>query len=108
MKTDKTEGRRRRFNSLKVIICLGVLACIVFFLWSTVLRVEMELGMAPGSDAGLTAVVVGFVVLFLGGVFYGLWMLLIEHYIAFSLVRQLVTGINDAAEKGFDENTYAV
>ncbi|MEW6172830.1 MAG: hypothetical protein AB1510_07135 [Bacillota bacterium] len=108
MKAEKTEGRRRRFNLLKVITFLGVMVSIVFFLWSTVLRVETELGMAPGNDAGLTAVVVGFVVLFLGGAFYGLWMLLIEHYIAFSLVRQLVTGINDAAEKGFDENTYAV
>ncbi|MCL6559844.1 MAG: hypothetical protein K6U74_13825, partial [Firmicutes bacterium] len=85
----KERRKKKRVNLLKILTFTGVFVCIALFLRATILRVEAEAGISLG---GLSTVTLGFAMLFVGGVFYGLWMLFIEHYIAVSLMCQLVEG----------------
>jgi len=98
-------SNRMRFKPLKTTVLFGVLICIVLFLRASVLRVEVETRVPSGSFPVTTF---GFIVLFVGGVFYGLWMLVIEHYIAASMIRQLLARVGKATQEGFDERNYAL
>lgn len=103
--TTKERQKRKRLNLLKMLTFIGVFVCIALFLRATILRVEAEAGISLG---GLPTVTLGFAMLFAGGMFYGLWMLFIEYYIAVSLMRQLVEELGSIKENGFDEHRFAV
>lgn len=110
MKTAEQKNHRRRVNLLKLLAFSVVGLSITLFFRATMLRVEKEVGMA--GVASFPALVLGFLVLFLGGVCYGLWILLLEHYIAFSLTREWLVGIlKESAgfgDKIRDKHKYAV
>ncbi|WP_115791932.1 hypothetical protein [Ammonifex thiophilus] len=78
-------GKSTKGKKVMVVALLVLMALL--FLRSTILRVEEVVAPSPGSS-GLPAVTLGFLVLFLAGVCYGLWVLLVEHYLAFSLARE--------------------
>lgn len=93
METEHANQERRRLKPLKILVLLAVVGAIVLFLRATVLRVEMQMVTSSDGGLGVSAVAVGFLVLFLSGICYGLWVLLVEHYIAFSLTRDWVVDI---------------
>ncbi|MGO0123266.1 hypothetical protein [Desulfothermobacter acidiphilus] len=71
----------------KFIVVALLIGLAAWFIHSSILRVREALDIAPGVP-GLSAVTLGFLVLFLAGVGYGLWVLMVEHYLAFSLARE--------------------
>ncbi|MEW6446865.1 MAG: hypothetical protein AB1426_02045 [Bacillota bacterium] len=85
--------KRWRLKPLKILALLPVIGAIVLFLRATVLRVETQMGASSAGGLAVSAVAVGFLALFLSGICYGLWVLLVEHYIAFSLTRDWVVDI---------------
>lgn len=93
METEREYQRRGRSKHLRILVILAVIGAIVLFLRATVLRVETQIGSSSTGGLEISAVAVGFLVLFLSGICYGLWVLLLEHYIAFSLTRDWVVGI---------------
>lgn len=78
-------GRLAKGKKMIAVVLLAIMGLL--FLRSTILRVEEAIAASPGSS-GLPAVTLGFLILFLAGACYGLWVLLVEHYLAFSLARE--------------------
>lgn len=96
----------RRLNWFKVGMLLAVLCVIFLFLRAAIHRVISELDVV-GTGEGITTVTLGFLVLFLAGVGYGLWVLLVEYYVALSLTRkwivQLLEDIGGREKQGEKE-----
>jgi hypothetical protein len=90
-------------NPFKIVLLLLFVLAVCLFLRATVLRVEVQAGSSP--DAGVISMLaVGFLVLFLSGICYGLWALFLQHYIVFTLTREWITGIlSEVAKPGEEE-----
>jgi TM2 domain-containing membrane protein YozV len=86
-------AQKGRVNLLKIAFLTSVILVICLFLWHTLVRLRVAMGIDGGVAAETPAVALGFLVLFLTGICYGLWVLLVEHYIAFALTREWIAGI---------------
>lgn len=86
-------AQKGRVNLLKIGFFTGVILVVCLFLWHTLIRLKVALGVGGGAAAEMPAITLGFLVLFLTGVCYGLWVLLVEHYIAFALTREWIAGV---------------
>ncbi|MGQ9712156.1 MAG: hypothetical protein ACUVRC_05740 [Desulfotomaculales bacterium] len=84
----------------RIILGLIVLGSVFIFLRAIVLRAFACFGVSaqagdPYVSGGpvLWAFALGFLVLFLGGVCYAFWAMLMQYYIAFSLTRHWISEI---------------
>lgn len=92
MESEECKAKRRFLNPFQIALLLLFVLAVFLFLRATVLRVEVQAGLSPGTGM-VSMLAVGFLVLFLSGICYGLWALFLQHYIVFTLTREWITGI---------------
>lgn len=98
---DGVHGRNYLALLGKISLVLIIVLCIFLFLHAAVVRVATDIGVAGQAAGNLSAsgspvisvLTLGFLILFLGGVCYAFWILLVQHYIALSLTRDWVVEI---------------